>query len=168
MPVGVAQHVILLIKNSRRKTKVKKVQKNKKNEKREGREDKKQERRRKNTKSENREQRKETGKRKKREQQQMKKKERGSKRKRLEKRPNPRCHRCGKKGHYRRECWSDAPPMVCVRHYLVLKRLFSTELHRYLINIFAAFWSPFLMSFVAVIEVLRTLRFTLICPMGFM
>ena len=160
-------YVILLIKNSRRKTKVKKVQKNKKNEKREGREDKKQDRSKKNTKSEKGEERKETGKRKKREQQQIKRK-RGSKRKWLAKRPNSRCHRCGKRGHYRRECRSDAPPMVCARHYLVLKRLFSTALHRYLINIFVGFWSPFLMSFVAVIEVLRTLRFTLICPMGFM
>ena len=97
-----------------------------------------------------------------------KERQRGSKRKWLAKRPNSRCHRYGKRGHYRRECRSDAPPMVCARHYLVLKRLFSTALHRYLINIFVVFWSPFLMSFVAVIEVLRTLRFTLICPMGFM
>ena len=97
-----------------------------------------------------------------------KERQRGSKRKWLAKRPNSRCHRYGKRGHYRRECRSDAPPMVCARHYLVLKRLFSTALHRYLINIFVVFWSPLLMSFVAVIEVLRTLRFTLICPMGFM
>ena len=37
-----------------------------------------------------------------------------------------------------------------------------------LINIFVAFWNPFLMSFVGVIGVLTTLRFTLTCPMGFM
>ena len=41
-------------------------------------------------------------------------------------------------------------------------------LHQSLINIFEAFWNPFLMSFVGVIGVLTTLRFTLICPMGFM
>ena len=34
--------------------------------------------------------------------------------------------------------------------------------------IFVAFWNPFLMSFVGIIGVLTTLRFTLICPMGFM
>ena len=50
----------------------------------------------------------------------------------------------------------------------MLERLFSTALHQSLINIFVAFWNPFLMSFVGVIGVLTTLRFTLICPMGFM
>ena len=48
----------------------------------------------------------------------------------------------------------------------MLERLFSTALHQSLINIFVAFWNPFLMSFVGVIGVLTTLRFTLICPMG--
>ena len=57
---------------------------------------------------------------------------------------------------------------VCARCYLVLERLFSTALHQSLINIFVAFWNPFLMSFVGVIGVLTTLRFTLTCPMGFM
>ena len=59
-------------------------------------------------------------------------------------------------------------PSGCARCYLVLERLFSTALHQSLINIFVAFWNPFLMSFVGVIGVLTTLRFTLICPMGFM
>ena len=48
----------------------------------------------------------------------------------------------------------------------MLERLFSKALHQYLINIFVALWSPFVMSFVGVIGVLTTLRFTLICPMG--
>ena len=48
----------------------------------------------------------------------------------------------------------------------MLERLFSTALQQYLINIFVAFWSPFLLSFVGIIEVLTTLWFTLICPMG--
>ena len=55
---------------------------------------------------------------------------------------------------------------VCARCYLVLERLFSKALHQYLINIFVALWSPFVMSFVGVIGVLTTLQFTLVCPMG--
>ena len=48
----------------------------------------------------------------------------------------------------------------------MLERLFSKALHQYLINIFVALWSPFVMSFVGVIGVLTTLQFTLVCPMG--